>query len=62
MPLTTAMTKVKDQVHRGVPLEHIEAFIEGLPVTDEDRAVLWLLAWADGDLQAVSFDLGRVHD
>jgi hypothetical protein len=61
--LSTVMQEVRDRLHGGEPFERVEAFIEYAPgLTDEERAALWLLAWSDGDLQAMSFDLGRSHD
>jgi hypothetical protein len=30
----------------GVPLEHIEEYINTLPLDAEQRSVLWLLAWS----------------
>lgn len=33
-------------IAEGVPLEHIEEYINTLPLDAEQRSVLWLLAWS----------------
>jgi hypothetical protein len=39
---------VKQMVRRGAPFEHIEAFIDNSRLLHEERAILWLYAWCDG--------------
>lgn len=34
-------------VSRGADFERVEEFIDGLPLDDDRRAALWLLAWSE---------------
>lgn len=37
---------VERRVLDGQPLERVEEFIEGQPLSDEVKAALWLVAWS----------------
>lgn len=38
--------RVERRVLDGQPLERVEEFIEGQPLSDEVKAALWLVAWS----------------
>ena len=46
--LVAAQGKIEAMVYRAAPFEEIEEFIGSIPAIDDDeRAALWLLAWAE---------------
>lgn len=53
------LRQIAKMVERDVPLEHVEAHIDCLPVDEEMKAVLWLFAWAGAAPSVVARELGR---
>lgn len=52
---TSSETHVNDLLGNNASLAEIEDFIERQAIPDEDRAVLWLRAWAERS------DVGRLR-
>jgi hypothetical protein len=48
-PMLWAQREVEALLARRHPFGEIEAWIDSLPLTDDQRAALWLLAWAEQD-------------
>ena len=42
-------SEVERMLHAGQSFELVEEFIERQPVSEEQKAALWLLAWAEAD-------------
>ena len=54
------LQQVRRMMAIGRSFEHIEAFIESrVYLDDEERAVLWLIAWSGGQPSVVARELGR---
>lgn len=54
-----AIAEVARKIGNQEPFERIEAWIEALPLTEDERAVLWLCAWAGAEPAEVAAGLGR---
>jgi hypothetical protein len=42
----SAQAHVDEMLRQGTSLDKVEEFIDRLPYSEEDRAVMWLRAWA----------------
>lgn len=59
MAFRTTFRLVRNMTQAGQPFERIENFIERQPGLDiEEKAVLWLCAWAGGEPSEVARLLG----
>lgn len=55
-----ALSHITTLISAGVPFERIEAWVEAQQrLDDEQRAVLWLFAWAGAAPSVVASELGR---
>jgi hypothetical protein len=68
--LAHAQTRVQYMLDEGLPLEHVETWIEDCDLPPEAKSALWLLAWLETDrngrrhavgelLAGIAHDLGR---
>lgn len=46
--LADGLRRVGALLRRRLPFEHIEAEIESMELTADERSVLWLYAWCEG--------------
>ncbi len=47
--LVDAQGRVERMVAAGTPFEDVEAFLESAPLSQMQKAALWLLAWSSQD-------------
>jgi hypothetical protein len=45
-----AMLRADGDERPPIPFEYIEAYIVNTPLADEERALLWLYAWCEGQV------------
>lgn len=58
-PFQVAFRCVRNLIRTGQAFERTEAFIDSQPGLDtEERALLWLLAWAGGEPSEIASQLG----
>lgn len=58
--MTRAMQQVRGLVRTGVPFERLEAYVEDLgDLEDDERALLWMFAWAEAQPVELTILLGR---
>jgi hypothetical protein len=49
---TDPQRAVETLIEQGAPFDHIEDYINALPLPTEQRSALWLLAWAEATIPA----------
>jgi len=47
LTLAEVQTSIEKLIERGEPFERLEAAIERLDRSDDEKAALWLLAWSE---------------
>lgn len=56
--LNTPEHVIETLIRQGAPLDRVEAHIDGLPLDQEQRSALWLLAWLKATSPAAQNTMG----